>query len=73
MSSSELLFDTWDGEETNINTDLKAILRKHDFEEELADLLEDTLLAALSAGGNSSHFTTEMWVAFKKYRKRLNE
>lgn len=71
MSSSELLFDTWDGEETNINTDLKAILRKHDFEEELADLLEDTLLAVLSSGSNSSHFTTEMWVAFKKYRKSL--
>lgn len=71
MSSSELLFDTWDGEETNINTDLKAILRKHDFEEELADLLEDTLLAVLSSGSNFSHFTTEMWVAFKKYRKSL--
>lgn len=64
---SGLLFETWDGDVTTLEEDLTRVLLKHDFEPELAVVLEGLLMGILAAAGNSADFSTTAFIEYKKH------
>lgn len=71
MAEQNLLFETWDGDETSIEEDLKYVLKKHGFDEELSSFLAETLEAHALAEGSTSEFISSMFVVYKNKRLRM--
>lgn len=67
----ERLFETWDGEDSSIESDLSWVFKKHGLtieglsDEELATFVSSTLGALQSSSGNTSSFLTDMFVIRK--------
>lgn len=67
----ERLFETWDGEDSSLESDLSWVFEKHGLkidglsEEELAIFVSATLGALQSSSGNTSSFLTEMFMIRK--------
>lgn len=73
---NDLLFDTWDGDQTTLREDLQRVIDKHISgavpgvsSDKLAHLVEETIDAVIHADGNSSEFVTSAFMAYKHYRK----
>ena len=68
----ERLFETWDGEDSTLESDLSWVFKKHGLtieglsEDELAQFTSDTLGALRSSSGNTSSFLTEMFMIVRK-------
>ena len=68
----ERLFETWDGEDSTLESDLSWVFKKHGLmieglsAEELAQFTSDTLGALRSSSGNTSSFLTEMFMIVRK-------
>lgn len=69
---ADVLFDTWEGDDSTFEGDLSRVLTKHGVSveglsaEQLRVVISSTLRALEDAGGNSSQFTTSMFMLYKE-------
>lgn len=69
---TDALFDTWEGDDSTLDGDLKRVLEKHNVDvaglsaEQLAIFVSRTLGALGHAEGSTSEFTTSMFMLYKE-------
>lgn len=76
---SDTLFDTWEGDNSTLSGDLTRVLDKHQAlvdgmsAEELTKFLLATCEILQSVQGNTSAFSTEMFVLFKSLKLKPSQ